>query len=208
MAEKLPFGESASINRPPLFCGLNYQWWKVRMKIFVESIDRWIRDAIVNGHFIPKIEKDDVFIEKPWSQWTESETKKAQYDYIAKTIISSSLNSNEFSGSQNVLLQRRCGTSLRLSMKAQLMWRTARTKKQPSNWYNVKNVNEFNSTNYTCFGCGKQGHIKVECPSNWAKRKGVTRSIIRKANQEEHTMMIHLQVLHQRMIRKKIFVSW
>jgi len=38
MAEKLPFGEGASINRPPLFCGLNYQFWKVRMKIFVESI--------------------------------------------------------------------------------------------------------------------------------------------------------------------------
>jgi len=38
MAEKLPFGEGASINRPPLFCGLNYQFWKVRMKIFVQSL--------------------------------------------------------------------------------------------------------------------------------------------------------------------------
>ena len=46
MAEKLPFGEGASINRPPLFCGLNYQFWKVRMKIFVESLDRGIWDAI------------------------------------------------------------------------------------------------------------------------------------------------------------------
>jgi len=42
MAEKLPFGEGASINRPPLFCGLNYQFWEVRMKIFVESLDRGI----------------------------------------------------------------------------------------------------------------------------------------------------------------------
>jgi len=46
MAEKLPFGEGASINRPPLFCGLNYQFWKVRMKIFVESLDKGIWDAI------------------------------------------------------------------------------------------------------------------------------------------------------------------
>ena len=38
MADRLPFGEGASINRPPLFCGLNYQFWKVRMKIFVESL--------------------------------------------------------------------------------------------------------------------------------------------------------------------------
>jgi len=48
MAEKLPFGESASINKPPLFCGLNYQFWKVRMKIFVESLDKEIWDAIEN----------------------------------------------------------------------------------------------------------------------------------------------------------------
>jgi len=46
MAEKLPFGEGASINRPPLFCGLNYQFRKVRMKIFVESLDKGIWDAI------------------------------------------------------------------------------------------------------------------------------------------------------------------
>ena len=39
MADRLPFGEGASINNPPLFCGLNYQFWKVRMKIFVESLD-------------------------------------------------------------------------------------------------------------------------------------------------------------------------
>jgi len=65
MAEKLPFGKGASINRSPLFCGLDYQLWKVRIKIFVESIDRGIWDVIVNGSFVPKIEKNDVFIEKP-----------------------------------------------------------------------------------------------------------------------------------------------
>ena len=54
MAEKLPFGEGASVNRPPPFCGLNYQFWKVRMKIFVESLDKGIWDAIENGPFIPK----------------------------------------------------------------------------------------------------------------------------------------------------------
>jgi len=38
------------------------------MKIFVKSIDRGIWDAIVNDPFVPKIEKDDVFIEKSWSE--------------------------------------------------------------------------------------------------------------------------------------------
>ena len=46
MADKLPFGEGASINRPPLFCNVNYQFWKVRMKILFESIDKGIWNAI------------------------------------------------------------------------------------------------------------------------------------------------------------------
>jgi len=57
MAKKLPFGEGASINRTPLFCGLNYQFWKVRMEIFVESIYKGIWDAIVNDSYVPKFEK-------------------------------------------------------------------------------------------------------------------------------------------------------
>jgi len=96
MAEKLPFGEGASINRPPLFCGLNYQFWKVKMKIFVESLDKGIWNAIENDPFIPKIVKDGFSIEKPWSQLTDAENKKAKFDCIAKNIITSALNSNEF----------------------------------------------------------------------------------------------------------------
>jgi len=96
MADKLAFGEGASINRPPRFCGVNYQFWKVRLKIFVEAIDKGIWDAIKNGHFIPLIENEKVIYEKPWSQWTEQESKKAQYDCITKNIITCALSSGEF----------------------------------------------------------------------------------------------------------------
>jgi len=96
MAEKLPFGKGASINRPPLFCGMNYRFWKVRVKIFVESIDRGIWDTIENDPFVPKVQKDNVFIEKPWSQGTMSESKKAQFHCISENIITFALNSNEF----------------------------------------------------------------------------------------------------------------
>jgi len=96
MADRLPFGEGASINTPSLFCGLNYQFWKVRMKIFMESLDKGIWDVIENGPFIPKFEKDGSSIEKPWSQWTDSERKKAKCDCIAKNIITSALNSDAF----------------------------------------------------------------------------------------------------------------
>jgi len=42
------------------------------------------------------LKKYNVFIEKPWSQWNESEGKKVQYDCISKNIITSALNSDEF----------------------------------------------------------------------------------------------------------------
>jgi len=35
-------------------------------------------------------------VKKPWSDWSESERKKAQYDSLAKNIITSALNMDEF----------------------------------------------------------------------------------------------------------------
>ena len=63
MADKLPFGEEASINRPRLCCGVSYQLWYIRMKFFVDSIDRKIWDVITNSSFIPLLENNTVFFE-------------------------------------------------------------------------------------------------------------------------------------------------
>jgi len=39
---------------------------------------------------------DNVYVDKPWCDWTSKESKKAQYDTVAKNIITSSLNLDEF----------------------------------------------------------------------------------------------------------------
>jgi len=96
MAGKLSFEEGASIYKPPLFCGLNYNIWKTRMKIFMESIDQGIWDPIENGPYIPKFKKYNSFIAKPLSQWTNDECKMAQLDRSAQNIIASALDTNEF----------------------------------------------------------------------------------------------------------------
>ena len=68
MAEiKLPFAEGASIHRPPMFSGINYQFWKIRMKIFIESIYQGIWDAIINRPYTPKHTLEDVQVDKPWT---------------------------------------------------------------------------------------------------------------------------------------------
>ncbi|XP_068486987.1 uncharacterized protein [Phaseolus vulgaris] len=92
----MPFGEGVSINRPPLFCGVNYQFWKVRMKIFIHSTDKGIWESIENGPFIPQVKRDEVFVDKPSSEWTEAENKKAKFDWIAKNIITFALSCDEF----------------------------------------------------------------------------------------------------------------
>jgi len=38
-----------------MFSGLNYQFWKIRMKIFIESIIQGIWDAIVNEPYTPNM---------------------------------------------------------------------------------------------------------------------------------------------------------
>jgi len=93
---KLPFVEGASIHRPPMFSGINYQFWKIMMKIFIKSIDQGIWDAIINGPYTPKHTVENVQVDKPWTQWTEEERRRAQYDCNAKNILTSSLNMDEF----------------------------------------------------------------------------------------------------------------
>ncbi|XP_068461686.1 uncharacterized protein [Phaseolus vulgaris] len=96
MADKLPFRGGASINRLPLFCGVNYQFWKVRMKIFMRSTNKEIWEAIENYPFIPQVKKDVLFVDKPSYEWTEADTKKAKLDWIAKNIMTSALSCDDF----------------------------------------------------------------------------------------------------------------
>ena len=69
----------------------------------MESLNKGIWDAIENGPFVPKFEKDGSVIEKPWSHWTDAESKKAKFDCIAKNIITSALNSDEFCLSMQII---------------------------------------------------------------------------------------------------------
>ena len=66
------------------------------MQIFIESIDKGIWDAIVNEPYTPNCLVENKKVDKPWSEWTDKERRKAQYDCNAKNIITSSLSMDEF----------------------------------------------------------------------------------------------------------------
>jgi len=46
-----------------------------------------------------------------------------------------------------------------------------RNKEVNKERYGNKKISDFNSNNYTCFGCGEQGHIKANCPNNESNEK-------------------------------------
>ena len=94
--DKKTFAKGATINRPSLFVGENYPFWKVRMQNFLEFIDRGLWDVVLNGPFIPTIPINDVQENKPSAQWTTDESRRAQYDMRARNITPCALTLDEF----------------------------------------------------------------------------------------------------------------
>ena len=82
MANKMPFGEGASLNKPPLFCGQNYPIWCIRMKFFIQSLDKDIWNVISNNTYMNMLEINFA-------------SSKEHLDCITKNIIVSALDSDE-----------------------------------------------------------------------------------------------------------------
>jgi len=58
-----------------------------------------------------------------------------------------------------------------LSRKFSKFLKRNRNKDNNKERYGKKKSNDFNSNNYTCFGCGEQGHIKADCQNKESKEK-------------------------------------
>ena len=65
------------------------------MKIFIESIDRGIWNAIVNGPYILVFVVNGISVAKQFDELTANGNKRVQYDCVAKNIITSALNLDE-----------------------------------------------------------------------------------------------------------------
>jgi len=81
-ADKMLFRESASLNKPPLFYGQNYPIWCIRMKFFIQSLDKDIWNVISNNTYIRMLDINYA-------------STKEHLNCIAQHIIVSALDSNE-----------------------------------------------------------------------------------------------------------------
>ena len=90
------FPKGNSINRPPIFNGEGYHYWKTQMQIFIEAIDLKIWEAIKIGPYVPTMVAGNTTIEKPKGDWSEEERRQVQYNLKAKNIITSALGMDEY----------------------------------------------------------------------------------------------------------------
>ena len=79
--------EGQSVNRPPLFDGEDYTYWKTRMEYFLQGHDYQIWSIVEEGDLVVTNEK---------AQWTDEDRKKISLNCKAKSILCCALSKKEF----------------------------------------------------------------------------------------------------------------
>ena len=72
---------------PPLFDGINYAYWKVRMRAFLQSLDEKVWQAVEIGQIKPKEASAD---------WDEAKIKAANFNSRALNALFSAVTNEEF----------------------------------------------------------------------------------------------------------------
>ena len=96
---KTMFNEGHSIDRPPMFCGENFDLWRLRIETFFKSIDMRLWFIVKNGPYEALIEDNDTHIMRPNTidELTPQDLTKLSLNAKAMHILYSSLNANESS---------------------------------------------------------------------------------------------------------------
>ncbi|KAI5649328.1 hypothetical protein M9H77_35333 [Catharanthus roseus] len=88
----LPYVEGSSTNRPPLFDGSNYTFWKSRIKIYICSINFNLWSIVEKGPYVPI--KDGII--KEIEDYDELDSRKMTLNFQAMNILSCALDANEY----------------------------------------------------------------------------------------------------------------
>ena len=83
--------------RPPMFCGENFSFWKDLMKNFIDSQDMDVWDIIEFVYTFPtKIDENGAEIRKPRKEYTATEKMMAQRNAKALNFLYCALHVNEY----------------------------------------------------------------------------------------------------------------
>ncbi|XP_075489616.1 uncharacterized protein LOC142528449 [Primulina tabacum] len=86
-----------TVFRPPVLDGSNYALWKVKMRVFIKSIEERAWQRVLDGWSPPKIEDADGDTRlKPESTWTIDEVQTSNFNSKALNAIFSSVDTRMF----------------------------------------------------------------------------------------------------------------
>ncbi|XP_073035371.1 uncharacterized protein [Primulina eburnea] len=89
---------SGTTFRPPVLDGSNYALWKVKMRMFIKSIDERAWQRVLDGWLPPKtVDNDGDSLAKPESQWSNDEVQTSNFNSKARNAIFTSVDVNMFS---------------------------------------------------------------------------------------------------------------
>ncbi|XP_070019370.1 uncharacterized protein [Nicotiana sylvestris] len=106
MAAPPNFEEGQSTNRPPIFNGQYYGWWKIRMHDFIMFEDSELWDIICDGPYVPTkvLEELRFSISKTSKEYTDADRKAMEMNFCAKKILQEfSKNNPEKAAKRNLV---------------------------------------------------------------------------------------------------------
>ena len=85
--------EGGHMNRPPLFNGENFDYWKDKIKAFFETqnLDLW--DIVQSGYILPM---NDAGVAIPRDQWNDEQKKRYQTNQKARFILICAMTEREY----------------------------------------------------------------------------------------------------------------
>ncbi|XP_073132255.1 uncharacterized protein [Henckelia pumila] len=109
---------SGTAQRPPILDGSNYSIWKVRMRVYIKSIDEKAWQRVLQGWNPPRrTYGEGDFLLKPETEWNADETAASNMNNKALNAIFTSLDSNMFSLVTNCVCAKQAWKKLQMHCK-------------------------------------------------------------------------------------------
>src|SRR3954471_14551680 len=90
------FKDGGSNNKPPLFCGEYFDFWKIQMKAHLEAQGEEVWEAVQQGPHVPTTVVNGVGSEKPKASWDDNDRKRVLADKKAISLLHGALSMDEF----------------------------------------------------------------------------------------------------------------
>ncbi|XP_073130554.1 uncharacterized protein [Henckelia pumila] len=106
---------SGTAQRPPILDGSNYSIWKVRMRVYIKSIDEKAWQHVLQGWNPPRrTDGEEDFLLKPETEWNTDETAASNMNNKALNAIFTSLDFNMFSLVTNCVCAKQAWKKLQM----------------------------------------------------------------------------------------------